>query len=155
MCVCVCYRESLRVCDIVFCLIKLITLGLSHSYPQEGEDWEFPSNMSFEGQSCSKKIMILTLLSKVGFFSFLMSYRDNYSLLKNTNLHENLPYGLHQLCNITGDIPFSHLTPDPCQQICVLLVGVTAVTACGSAGTNHASINTSDLNKHFQFSQAE
>lgn len=84
-----------------------------------------------------------------------MSYSDNYSLLKNTNLSENLLYGLHRLHSITGDIPFGHLTPDPCQQICVLLVGVTAVTACGSAGTNHASINTSDLNKHLQFSQAE
>lgn len=57
--------------------------------------------------------------------------------------------------SITGDIPFGHLTPDPCQQICVSLVGVAAVTACGSAGTNHASINTSDLNKHLKISEAE
>lgn len=143
-------------CDIVFSLIKLITLGLSHCYPQEGEDWDFPSNMSFEGQSSSKKTELLTLLSKVGFFFiFLMSYSDHYSLLKNTNLHKNLPYGPHGLCSITGDVPCSHLTADPCQQIGVLLVAVTAVTACGSAGTTHASINTFHLNKHFQFSQAE
>lgn len=63
-------RECVRlcVCDIVFSLIKLITLGLSHCYPQEGEDWDFPSNMSFEGQRSSKKTELLTLLSKVGFF---------------------------------------------------------------------------------------
>lgn len=62
-------RECVRlsVCDIVFSLIKLITLGLSHCYPQEGEDWDFPSNMSFEGQRSSKKTELLTLLSKVRF----------------------------------------------------------------------------------------
>lgn len=89
------------------------------------------------------------------FLSSLMSYSDNYSLLKNTNLSEILLSGLHRLRSMTGDIPFGHLTPDPCQQISVLLVGGTAGTACGSAGTNHASINTSDLNKHLRFSQAE
>lgn len=84
-----------------------------------------------------------------------MNYSDNYSLLKNTNLSEKRLCGLHRLRSFAGDVPFGHLTPGPCQQICVLLVGVTAGTACGSAGTNHASINTSDLNKHLQFSQAE
>lgn len=44
-------------------------------------------------------------------------------------------------------IPLGHFSPDPCQQICVLLGGETAVRACGSAGTHHASINTSDVNK--------
>lgn len=52
-------------------------------------------------------------------------------------------------------IPFAHLSPDPCQQICVLLGGETAVRACGSAGTNHASINTSDVNKQLQFTRGE
>lgn len=118
--------------------------------PQEEKGW------GFQGQSCSKKIILMTFfIPSVFFLSSLMSYSDNYSLLKNTNLSEILLSGLHRLHSMTGDIPFGHLTPDPCQQINVLLVGGTAGTACGSAGTNHASINTSDLNKHLRFSQAE
>lgn len=52
-------------------------------------------------------------------------------------------------------IPFGHLSPNPCQHICVLLGGETEVRACGSAGTNHASINTSDVNKQLKFSGGE
>lgn len=52
-------------------------------------------------------------------------------------------------------ILFGHLSPDPCQQICVLLGGETELKACGSAGTNHASINTSDVDKQLQFSRGE
>lgn len=53
------------------------------------------------------------------------------------------------------NIRLGHLSPDPCQQICVLLGGETAVRACGSVGINHAKINTSDMNKQLQFSQGE
>lgn len=52
-------------------------------------------------------------------------------------------------------IPLGHLSPDPCQQICVLLGGETAVRGCGSVGTIHASINTSDVNKQLQFCGGE
>ena len=62
---------------------------------------------------------------------------------------------MYVLCSMPVYIPFGHLSPDPCQQICVLLGGETAVRACGSAGTNHASINTSDVNKQSQFSRGE
>lgn len=59
------------------------------------------------------------------------------------------------LYNMSVCIPFGHFSPDPCQQICVLLGGETAVRACGSVGTNHASINTSDVNKQLQFSRGK
>lgn len=54
---------------------------------------------------------------------------------------------IYSIYRMSVYIPLGHLSPDPCQQICVLLGGETAVRASGSAGTIHASINISDVNK--------
>ena len=74
------------------------------------------------------------------------------TLTTETTLWSPCVYILYTACPY---IPLGHLSPDPCQQICVLLGGETAVRACGSAGTNHASINTSDVNKQLRFSGGE
>lgn len=73
-------------------------------------------------------------------------------------LQRNLLYGLHvhiYWYNMSVYIPLGNLSPDPCQQICFLLGGETAVRTCGSAGTKNASINTSDVNERLQFSRGE